>query len=148
VLSFNNQKQSNTMTATATPKATTNGQRQPELLPVNLKRYGYELQQLQRNEHAAVYSVTDIETQQAHGFEVFEIRIQQARIMANGIHFAHKEVYPNNEAFGNWAKAPRTLDRALQVFNEYTERGRKRTEKTACKAELAMINSDTPEWMN
>jgi hypothetical protein len=141
-----------TATATATPKATTNGQRQhgtkPELLPVNLKRYGYELKQLQRNEHAAVYSVTDIETQQAHGFEVFEVRIQQARTMANGIRFAHKEVYPNNEAFGNWANAPRTLDRALQLFNEYTERGRKRTEKTACKAELAMISSDTPEWMN
>ncbi len=131
-----------TTQATATPKATTKHGTTPELLPLNLKRCGYELKQLQRNDFAAMYSVTDIETQQPHGFEVFEIRIQEARTLANGIHFAHKEVYPNNEAFGNWAAAPRTLDRALQLFNDYSERSRKKAERAVCKAELTKISDD------
>lgn len=120
----------------------------PEQLPITFKRCGYQLQQLQRNEAAALYSVTDIETGQAHGFEVFEIRIQQARTTASGIHFAFKERYPSAEDFGQTAKAPTTLERALFLFNEYTERGRKKAEKAVSKAELATISDDTVEWMN
>ena len=43
----------------------------PSVLPQTLRRCGYKLQQVHRSQYAAIYSVTDIETQQAHGFEVF-----------------------------------------------------------------------------
>ena len=88
----------------------------PSVLPETLKRCGYKLKQVHRSQYAAIYSVTDIETQQAHGFEVFEVRVQQAKTLPNGIHFAHKECYPNNENFGVWAFAPRTIERAEQIF--------------------------------
>jgi len=119
----------------------------PEQLPLSIKTKGFELKQLQRNEYAAIYTITDIETQQAQGFEVFMIEIQQARTTASGIHFAHKERYPSAEDFGQTAKAPRTLERALELFNEYTERGRKKAEKAVCKAELANISDDAIESM-
>jgi len=120
----------------------------PEQLPITFKRCGYELKQLQRNQFAALYSVTDIETGTAHGFEVFMIEIQQPRTTKSGIHFAFKEVYPSSEKFGDIAKAPTTLERALFLFNEYTERGRKRAEKALSRTELATISDDTAEWMN
>ena len=43
----------------------------PSVLPETLRRCGYKLQQVHRSQYVAVYSVTDIETQQAHGFEIF-----------------------------------------------------------------------------
>ena len=91
---------------------------QPITLPLEVKKCGYLLQQVHRSQYAAIYSVTDIETQQAHGFEVFEVRVQQAKTLSNGVSFAHKEVYPNSEAFGNWAFAPRSRERAFKIFTE------------------------------
>ena len=88
----------------------------PSVLPETLRRCGYKLEQVHRSQYAAVYSVTDIETQQAHGFEVFEVRVQQAKALPNGVHFAHKECYPNNETFGVWAFAPRSRNRAFEIF--------------------------------
>lgn len=117
------------------PQATaqTDGQKEPgttpQLLSVTFKRCGYQLTQLERNQFAALYSVTDIETGKAQGFEVFEIRIQQAHTTAKGISYAHKEIYPNNEAFGNWAKAPSSKDRALELFADFTEKGRAKQNK-------------------
>jgi hypothetical protein len=87
-------------------------------LPPTLSRCGYLLQQVHRSQYAAVYSVTDEKTGDAHGFEVFEIREQQPRTMPNGVSFAHREIYPSNEAFGKWAFAPRTRERAFEIFGE------------------------------
>lgn len=135
------QQQPNGATDTAQPTGAT-----PEQLPLTIKTKGFELKQLQRNPFAAMYSVTDIETGTAHGFEVFTIRTQQEK-HRKGITYAHKEVYPSGEAFGIWAKAPRTLESALYLFNEYTERARKKAERANSKAELAKISDDVPEWI-
>ena len=137
------QQQPNGTTDTAQTTGAT-----PEQLPLSIKTKGFELNQVQRNEFAALYSVTDIETGNKHGFEVFEILIQQPRTTKSGIHFAHKEVYPSAEKFGDTAKAPQTTERALELFAQYTERGRKKAEKAMSKAELANISDDTVEWMN
>ena len=118
-----------------------------QLLPLSFNRYGYHIHQLQRNEYAALYEVTDILTGSPQGFEVFCIKIQQERTTASGIHFALKERYPSAEDFGQTAKAPRTLDRASQLFNEYSERARKKAERANSKAEIAKISDDTPEWI-
>ena len=91
---------------------------QPITLPIELKKCGYWLKQIHRSQHAAVYSVTDAKTGDAHGFEVFEIRIQAARTLPNGISFAHKEVYPSDTCFGVWAFAPRAKERAFKIFGE------------------------------
>lgn len=96
---------------------------QPIALSIEVKKCGYLLRQVHRSQYAAIYAVTDIETGTAHGFEVFEIRVQQPRTLANGVSFAHKEVYPNNEAFGVWAFAPRSRDRAFQIFAEMEIKG-------------------------
>lgn len=90
----------------------------PTKLPKSLTRCGYRLDQIHRSPNAAVYSVTDIETGTAHGFEVFQIKVQSERTTPNGIHFAHKERYPANEDFGVWAFAPRTKEKAFQIFGE------------------------------
>lgn len=123
------QQQPNGATDTAQPTGAT-----PEQLPLTIKTKGFELKQLQRNPFAAVYTVTDIETQQAQGYEVFEIRIQQARTTKSGVHFAFKEKYPSGEDFGKTAFAPSTMQRALQLFNEFSERGRKKAERANGKA--------------
>jgi len=136
------QQQPNGTTDTAQATGAT-----PEQLPLTFKTKGYQLSQLQRNPFAALYTVTDIETQQAQGYEVFEIRIQQARTTKSGVHFAFKERYPSAEDFGQTAKAPKTFDRALFLFNEFSERGRKKAERALCKAELAKLSDDVPEWI-
>jgi hypothetical protein len=90
----------------------------PISLPIELKKCGYLLKQIQRNDFAAVYSVTDIATGDEHGFEVFEVRVQQAKTLPNGVSYFFKERYPSDEAFGKWAFAPKTRERAFQIFSE------------------------------
>jgi hypothetical protein len=102
---------------------------QPIALPIELKKCGYLLKQIQRNDFAAVYSVTDIATGAAHGYEVFEIQYREPTTYPNGTQYPMRERYPNAEAFGDWAKAPRHLDRALQLFKDFTERAQKKAEK-------------------
>ncbi len=93
-------------------------EKQPISLPIELKKCGYLLKQIHRSQHAAVYSVTDEKTGVQHGFEVFEIRVQAARTLPNGVSFAHKEIYPSDTCFGVWAFAPRTRERAKEIFFE------------------------------
>lgn len=90
----------------------------PIPLPLNLKKCGFLLKQEYRLAAAAVYSVTDIETGKQHGYEVFEVRTQQAKTLPNGVKYPHKERYPPSEAFGKWAFAPSTFERALEIFME------------------------------
>jgi hypothetical protein len=91
---------------------------QPIPLPNSLTKCGYLLSQIHRSQYAAVYSVTDLKTGEKHGFEVFEVRIQAARALPNGASFAHKEIYPSDTCFGFWAFAPRTRERAFEIFGE------------------------------
>lgn len=90
----------------------------PIPLPMEFKKCGFLLKQEYRGAWTAVYSVTDTITGDQHGFEVFEIRVQQAKTLPNGIHYAFKEIYPPAEAFGKWAKAPSGLSRAVEIFLE------------------------------
>lgn len=92
--------------------------KRPIPLPMELKKCGFLLKQEYRGAWTVVYSVTDTLTGDEHGFEVFEIRIQQPKTLPNGVHYPFKEIYPPAEAFGKWAKAPSRLDRALEIFLE------------------------------
>lgn len=90
----------------------------PLELPESFKKFGYTLQQIHRTQHAAIYTVTDAKTGASHGFEVFAVKIQEERTTPSGIHFAYKEKYPTGEDFGLWAFAPKTRERAFQIFAE------------------------------
>jgi hypothetical protein len=90
----------------------------PIPLPLELKKCGFLLKQEYRLAAAVAYSVTDIVTGDFQGFEVFELRIQQAKTLPNGVRYPHKEIYPSAEAFGKWAFAPSTMRRALEIFIE------------------------------
>jgi hypothetical protein len=117
----------NSMATTTHHPATATGT--PIKLPFELSRCGYILRQIHRTEQAAIYEVIDRPTGGTHGFEVFEIRIQAPRTLANGVHFAHKERYPANEDFGVWAFAPATRARAFEVFSRLESKARQRRER-------------------
>lgn len=103
----------------------------PTKLPIELSRCGYTLRQVHRSECAAIYEAVCKHTHQTHGFEVFEIRVQEARTLANGVHFANKERYPANEDFGSWAFAPSTRERAFEVFLNLEKKVKDRTARKA-----------------
>jgi hypothetical protein len=90
----------------------------PIPLPLEFKKCGFLLKQEYRLAAAVAYSVTDIDTGNFQGFEVFELRLQQAKTLPNGVTYPHKERYPPSEAFGKWAFSPSTLERALEIFME------------------------------
>lgn len=92
--------------------------KKPLELPESFQKFGYTLAQIHRSPYAAIYTVTDVKTGASHGFEVFAVKIQQERTTPSGIHFAFKEMYPSKEDFGVWAFAPRTRERAFQIFAE------------------------------
>lgn len=93
----------------------------PLKLPNEFQKFGYTLTQIHRSQYAAIYTVTDAKTGASHGFEVFAVKIQQERTTPSGIHFAFKEMYPSKEDFGVWAFAPRSRERAFQIFAEFLE---------------------------
>lgn len=56
------------------------------------------------------------------GYEVFKIRIQSKHTLPDGKIVSAKEKLPNDENFGVWAFAYRTLDKAIQKFEELERR--------------------------
>lgn len=90
----------------------------PNPFPTELKKCGFLLKQVWRGAFAVIYSVSDEKTGFEHGFEVFEIRIQQPKTLPNGVQIPLREKYPSPEDFGKWAKAPSRFDKALEIFLE------------------------------
>ena len=90
----------------------------PIPLPMELKKCGFLLSQEYRGFATAAYSVTDTITGSEHGFEVFEIKVQQPKTLPNGVQMPLKEKYPSPEDFGKWAKAPGNFKRAIEIFLE------------------------------
>lgn len=90
----------------------------PIPLPMEFKKCGFLLKQEYRLAAAVAYSVTDIITGDEHGYEVFEIRIQQPKTLPNGVQIPMKEKYPSPDDFGKWAFAPSRMERALEIFME------------------------------
>jgi hypothetical protein len=88
----------------------------PIPLPLEFKKCGFWLKQEYRLAAAVVYSVTDIITGDQHGYEVFEVRIQQPKTLPNGVQVPLKEKYPSPDDFGKWAFAPSTIKRAVEIF--------------------------------
>lgn len=67
---------------------------QPIPLPLEFKKCGFLLKQEYRTVNTAAYSVTDTLTNDEHGFEVFEIRVQQPKTLPNGVHIRSKRFTP------------------------------------------------------
>lgn len=84
-------------------------------LPLKLRKSGHDYTQVQRGEKSCIYE------QRFCGklisYEVFIIKITPEKEL-NGKLIEVREKFPNNEAFGTWAWAITSWDRALKRFNE------------------------------
>jgi len=93
---------------------------QPEELPKYIRKNGYEYTLCTRNEYAYIYEQKDVEVNRVVGFEVFERRVEKARMKFGELHPAHV-LFPNNEAFGKWAWTCRTECEAEKRYNKITK---------------------------
>jgi len=60
--------------------------------------------QIGKNDSAYLYEVTDSDPNNTNiYFEVFFRRLAKAKTFPNGKKVPNRVLYPNNEAFGNWA---------------------------------------------
>lgn len=113
-----------------------------ELLPLSLKKNGYEYKQIKRGDHAAIYEARDPENENKIAFyETFEIRVSQPKI-AFGKSYGAYEIFPGNGVFGMWAwcygagsDQQRALNRATEKFDLLEEKGKqKESEKPLAQA--------------
>lgn len=88
----------------------------PQPLPHEFKRNGHVYTQVERNDRAAIYSVSGA------GFEVIRIRIGKETTLPNGKVAPLRELYPNDEQFGRhgWYFMPQEMDKMRQKFQEIT----------------------------
>lgn len=84
-------------------------------LSIELHRRGATYVLVNRGRKSLIYARTV--PGQDTTYEVFEIRIRKASTI-KGKTVVSSEIFPHDEAFGNWAWAPWTLERAMEYFNK------------------------------
>jgi hypothetical protein len=82
-------------------------------LPNNLRKNGYSYTQILRGKKSCIYEQRV--SRDLCYYEVFRIHIKGERTV-QGKTFPKEEVFPNNEAFGDWAWSYRTLTKAKVKF--------------------------------
>lgn len=83
-------------------------------LPLEIKRRGATYVFVKRGLKCLIYART-VPGQDTTTYEVFKIKIRKQSNVSGKI-IPAGEVFPNDEAFGIWAKAPLTLERAKGWF--------------------------------
>ena len=90
-----------------------------EKVPIKLRKNGLTYTRICRGGRSFVYEQTI--TSIIKYYEVFELRIQPEWEI-NGYFYPAKERFPSNEDFGLWVWTYRTLDRAMEWFNQLEQR--------------------------
>lgn len=90
-------------------------------LPLEIKRRGATYILVKRGLKSLIYARTV--PGQDTTYEVFEIRIRKASTI-KGKPIPSGEIFPHDEAFGLWAKAPWTLEDAMKYFEKIERTGR------------------------
>ncbi len=84
-------------------------------LPLKLRKSGHDYTQVLRGEKCCIYE--QCFQGKKISWEVFKIKITREREL-NGTVIEASERFPNNEAFGNWAWAITSWERALEKHHE------------------------------
>lgn len=92
-----------------------------EILPAKLRFHGFTYTQICRGQRSCVYEQTV--SPKINYYEVFKLRIQHPATL-KGVFYPARERWPKDEDFGYTAWTCRTLERAMERFNEI-ENGRK-----------------------
>lgn len=82
-------------------------------LPHEIKRNGATYVFVKRGLKSLVYART-VPGRDAT-YEVFKIKIRKPSVV-KGVLLPAREIFPNDEAFGDWAWAPWSLERAMKRF--------------------------------
>lgn len=90
-------------------------------LPLELKRRGATYVLVKRGLKSLIYARTV--PGQDDTYEVFEIRIRKASTIKGKL-IQSSEIFPHDEAFGKWGKAPSTLEGAMAYFEKIEKTGR------------------------
>lgn len=88
-----------------------------EPLPLEYKKYGFLFKQIKRVENVAIYSQSDVETGQFHGYEVFIIQEQPATEIY-GRFYEAKENVPGSSQWGQLGFTVGKMERALLKMEE------------------------------
>jgi len=84
-------------------------------LPLKLRKNGFNYTQILRGQRSCIYA-QEVSENTVY-FEVFILKVKPIRIIFGKI-IDETEVYPNNEAFGNWAWTCRTYKSAIEKYKE------------------------------
>ncbi len=89
-----------------------------KILPQNIRKNGFDYDQVIRGAGYALYEQTVSENERY--YELFEIRIRPEREFRGELLEA-REAFPHNEAFGSWAWTYPTLKEALTAMYEKSD---------------------------
>ncbi|MEI6174280.1 MAG: hypothetical protein WCR01_11055 [Bacteroidota bacterium] len=84
-------------------------------LPDIIRKNGFTYTQVCRDEKKAIYR-QDVPPDLTY-FEVFKIKIGKERTF-KGKTLPHREMFPGNEAFGDTAWSCKTLETAMERYNQ------------------------------
>lgn len=82
-------------------------------LPIKIKKRGAKYILVERGEKSMIYKKIVLGTPDT--FEVFKIKTAK-EVNYRGIQMPAREIFPHDEAFGNWAWTAFTLERAYHIF--------------------------------
>lgn len=86
-------------------------------------KLGWYFEQIKRNDQAAIYRRTNLQTPEVIYFETIKIISQDektARIAGKDVTFDSQEHYPTNEQFGLMGKCCMTIGKATEFYTEFT----------------------------
>ncbi|MBP6871786.1 MAG: hypothetical protein KBC43_07245 [Bacteroidales bacterium] len=89
-------------------------------LQLKMRKNGFEYIQLLRGQRSCVYE--QVVSENVSYYEVFILKIQPARKVGDRV-LGARELFPHNEAFGDWAWSFRDLNEAKLKFNEIEKGG-------------------------
>jgi len=91
----------------------------------------FHFKQIKKTDFGYIYELT---SENSKHFEVFERREQKEGDTVIGgqkVHFENKVMYPSNNAFGDWAFAPKSLEVAEKYLHEFYEKSIEKSLKTS-----------------
>lgn len=110
---------------------------QPRILTIELRADGFDLKQVWRDAHHAIYAQS--KDGRTITWEVFAIRIKKTY---NGLVVEH---YPGNEDFGRYAYSCSTWERAQVRLTQLKERHRRAIARATQAAKPVDVAENKPE---
>ena len=86
-----------------------------EVLAKEIRKNGFIYNSHKKGDKAYIYQQYCPETERVMGWEVFQIKVDQPKVVF-GVELGEREIFPGNEDFGKWAWSYSNYEMAEKKF--------------------------------